>query len=245
MNISKSGYYKQLKNIGKLNKYEIDRLELQKLIEDIHRRKPSYGYRRINAKILTETGWIVTDNLVHKVCKSLNIKSKARHYRYKRPGEESLKNEMLNNKIKRGYKDLETIFHTDQGAIYSSLSFNNILKDFFITRSMSRAGTPTDNPVIESKNGWLKKEMYIDFDINNYSTVQEFIKEIVEDNNNYRPSYALNYKTPVEYKAQLGFAQHLIFCVYFLLTTSLLSFAFYLECLSWLFAKKHSNISVL
>lgn len=64
---------------------------------------------------------------------------------------------MLNNKIKRGYKDLETIFHTDQGAIYSSLSFNNILKDFFITRSMSRAGTPTDNPVIESKNGWLKK----------------------------------------------------------------------------------------
>lgn len=272
MNISKSGYYKWLKNIGKLNKYEIDRLELQKLIEDIHRRKPSYGYRRINAKILTETGWIVTDNLVHKVCKSLNIKSKARHYRYKRPGEESLKyaniikrnwkttrpfekvvsdtttfwfkrkqydwtfyldvfnneiigsdvreskyganvlnhrlalNEMLNNKIKRGYKDLETIFHTDQGAIYSSLSFNNILKDFFITRSMSRAGTPTDNPVIESKNGWLKKEMYIDFDINNYSTVQEFIKEIVEDNNNYRPSYALNYKTPVEYKAQLGFA---------------------------------------
>ena len=206
MNISKSGYYKWLKNIGKLNKYEIDRLELQKLIEDIHRRKPSYGYRRINAKILTETGWIVTDNLVHKVCKSLNIKSKARHYRYKRPGEESLKNEMLNNKIKRGYKDLETIFHTDQGAIYSSLSFNNILKDFFITRSMSRAGTPTDNPVIESKNGWLNKEMYIDFDINNYSTVQEFIKEIVEDNNNYRPSYALNYKTPVEYKAQLGFA---------------------------------------
>lgn len=35
MNISKSGCYKWLKNIGKLNKYEIDRLELQKLIEDI------------------------------------------------------------------------------------------------------------------------------------------------------------------------------------------------------------------
>lgn len=205
MNISKSGYYKWLKNIGKLNKYEIDRLELQKLIEDIHRRKPSYGYRRINAKILTETGWIVTDNLVFN---NEIIGSDVRESKY---GANVLNhrlalNEMLNNKIKRGYKDLETIFHTDQGAIYSSLSFNNILKDFFITRSMSRAGTPTDNPVIESKNGWLKKEMYIDFDINNYSTVQEFIKEIVEDNNNYRPSYALNYKTPVEYKAQLGFA---------------------------------------
>ena len=111
----------------------------------------------------------------------------------------------LQEKIKRGYKDLDTIFHTDQGSVYSSVSFNNILNSYTITRSMSRAGTPTDNPVIESKNGWLKKEMYIDFDINNYNTVQEFIDDIVYDNNNLRPSYALNYKTPVEYRNQLGF----------------------------------------
>ena len=39
---------------------------------------------------------------------------------------------------------------------------------------MSLTGTPTDNPVIESKNGWLKKEMYIDFDINNYKTLIEY-----------------------------------------------------------------------
>ena len=68
-------------------------------------------------------------------------------------------NYMLNEKIKRGYKDLDTIFHTDQGSVYSSVSFNNILNSYTITRSMSRAGTPTDNPVIESKNGWLKKEI--------------------------------------------------------------------------------------
>ena len=117
---------------------------------------------------------------------------------------EALK-DMLNTKIKREYKDLETIFHTDQGAVYSSLSFNATFENTSIIRSMSRAGTPTDNPVIESKNGWLKKEMYIDFDINNYNTVQDFIKDIVKDNNEYRPSYALNYKTPVEYRTQLGF----------------------------------------
>ena len=271
MNISRSGYYKWLKNKDILNKYEIDRLELKKLIEDIHHRKPSYGYRRINSKILRETGWIVSDNLVYKVCKALKIKSKAKHYKYKKNGEESVKypniirgnwntrrpfekvvsdtttfcykkklydwtfyldvfnneiigsdvreskyganvlnhrmalKEMLNNKIKRGYKDLETILHTDQGSVYSSVSFNNILKSFFITRSMSRVGTPTDNPVIESKNGWLKKEMYIDFDINNYNTVQEFIEDVVKDNNENRPSYAINYKTPIEYRSQLGF----------------------------------------
>ena len=92
---------------------------------------------------------------------------------------------------------------------------------------MSRAGTPTDNPVIESKNGWIKKEMYIDFDINNYNTVQEFINDIIWDNNNYRPSYALKNKTPIEYRTQLGFKYYFL-SVYFLLTTSLTKLTFYL-----------------
>lgn len=271
MKVSRSGYYKWLKNKENLNNYELNRKDLGILIKDIHTRKPSYGYHRINAIIRRETGWIVSDNLVHKVCKLLNIKSKTRHYKYKNPGEESIKysnqicgnwnttrpfekivsdtttfwfrkrkydwtfyldvfnneivgydvrdsmhgngiinhrealNDMLNNKIKRGYKELETIVHTDQGSVYSSVSFNNIFKSYMVTRSMSRAGTPTDNPVIESKNGWIKKEMYIDFDINNYNTVQEFIDDIVWDNNNFRPSYALNYKPPIDYKTQLGF----------------------------------------
>ena len=271
MKISRSGYYKWLKNRNILNRYEKDRLVLKELIIDIHRRKPSYGYRRINTLIRRETGWYISDNLVHKVCRALKIKSQAKHYKYTKKGEESVKypniikgnwkttrpfekvvsdtttfkfknhsydwtyyldvfnseiigsdvresqfganvlnhrlalQSMLDNKIKRGYADLETIFHTDQGSVYSSLSFNNILKDFCIARSMSRIGTPTDNPVIESKNGWLKKEMYIDFDINNYTTVQDFIKDVIKDNNEFRPSYALKYKTPIEYRIQSGF----------------------------------------
>lgn len=120
---------------------------------------------------------------------------------------------MLNNKIKRGYKDQDTIVYTNQGIIYFSVLFNNMFNSHNITKSMSRAGTPTDNPVIESKNGWIKKEMYVDFDINNYNTVQEFINDIIWDN--YRPSYTLNYKNPIEYRAQL-----ILFSVYFLLTTS-------------------------
>ena len=43
-------------------------------------------------------------------------------------------------------------------------------------------------------------------DIYPYSSdPQEFIDDIVWDNNNFRPSYALNYKTPIDYKTQLGF----------------------------------------
>ena len=84
MNISRSGYYKWLKNKDKLNNYEIVRRDLGELIIDIHKRKPSYGYHRINAIIKLEIGLVVSDNLVHKVCKLLGIKSRAKHYKYKK-----------------------------------------------------------------------------------------------------------------------------------------------------------------
>ena len=209
MNISRSGYYKWLKTKNILNQYEINRRDLESLIRDIHKRKLSYGYHRINYLIRKETGWVVSDNLVHKVCKILKIRSKARHYSiYKKPGEESIKypnlinnnwnttrplekitsdttmiwfkrqrydwtyyvdafddsiigsdvkpfyhgvsmknhkdalQDMLNDKIKRGYKSQETIFHSDQGTIYSSVAFNNAHKDYNITRSTSRHPYP-------------------------------------------------------------------------------------------------------
>ena len=92
MNVSRSGYYKWLKNKDILNNYEVNRKDLGELITGIHSRKPSYGYRRINAIIRRETGWIVSNNLVHKVCKLLKIRSKAKHYSvYRKPGEESIK----------------------------------------------------------------------------------------------------------------------------------------------------------
>lgn len=47
--------------------------------------------------------------------------------------------------------------------------------------------------------------MYIDFNQEDYETVEEYINAIIHDHNYLRPSYALNYKTPIEYRTQLGF----------------------------------------
>ena len=111
---------------------------------------------------------------------------------------------LLINKLKKEQTSLD-ILHTDQGSVYSSKSYNALLSTNSIQHSMSRAGTPTDNPVIESKNGWLKKEMYIDFNQEDYENVEDYIAAIIEDNNNFRPAYALNYKTPIQYRTELGF----------------------------------------
>ena len=50
------------------------------------------------------------------------------------------------------------ILHSDQGTQYTSSVYNNLIKDYGITQSMSRAGTPLDNAPIESFFGTLKCE---------------------------------------------------------------------------------------
>ena len=54
------------------------------------------------------------------------------------------------------------VLHTDQGSVYSSQAFYNAHKDYTIIRSMSRAGVPTDNPIIEAINGWIIQKAGID-----------------------------------------------------------------------------------
>ena len=60
--------------------------------------------------------------------------------------------DFLRIKEARGYSDKHTILHSDQGIVYASKKFEKTHKDYPITRSRSRAATPTDNPVIESLN---------------------------------------------------------------------------------------------
>ena len=111
---------------------------------------------------------------------------------------------LLEKVKKEQTEDLITL-HTDQGSVYSSESYNKLIENYNIQRSMSRAGTPTDNPVNESLNGWIKEELFIDFDLKHCDNISKLIEEYVCYYNYERPSYALNYKTPIQYKIESGF----------------------------------------
>lgn len=95
------------------------------------------------------------------------------------------------------------VLHTDQGSVYSSMAYNDLIKDTNIVRSMSRAGKPTDNPVNEALNGWIKEEMVNDFDVEQTKTRQEFkdmLDKYVIYYNTQRPCWAIGYDTPVNYR---------------------------------------------
>lgn len=59
------------------------------LFQEYHLRFPSHGYRWLNAKIRLDTGLVLSDPYAHKCCKTAGIKSKAKHYKYKKSGDAS------------------------------------------------------------------------------------------------------------------------------------------------------------
>ncbi len=97
------------------------------------------------------------------------------------------------------------IFHSDQGAVYSSKGFQEAHKNYNIIRSMSRVGTPTDNAVIESLNGWIKAEIKCDYNLKEWDSLETFIDQYIEFFNNERPAYKLQYKTPNQFLIDQGF----------------------------------------
>lgn len=60
--------------------------------------------------------------------------------------------------------------------------------------------TPTDNSAMESINGWIKAELFMDFHVTGERPVYEEVNEYIKFFNEERPAYALSYLTPKQYR---------------------------------------------
>lgn len=261
MSINRSSFYywkKRLSDPAPRTKKLFDNIQL---FSEYHMKYPSHGYRWLNAKLRLDTGLILSDQYAHRCCKIAGIKSKSKHYKYKKPGdpgrvfpnllsaqinidgplqcivsdmtafyvkgtyyELTLYMDLWNNEIvshalsgKRGdrmtyingLKDLlelkkthpeyQMILHSDQGSVYTSKAYNDLLP-MYVDRSMSRAGTPTDNAAMESINGWIKAELFTDLHITGEKPVEEEIDDYIVFFNEQRPAYSLHYLTPKQYR---------------------------------------------
>ena len=236
------------------------------LFQEYHLKFPSHGYRWLNAKIRLDTGRDMSDPYAHKCCKIAGIKSKAKHYKYKKPGdpfrifpnlltaelvitgplecivsdmtafwvhgiyyELTLYMDLWNNEIvahalssKRGdrmtyisglndlielkkqHPEYRMVLHSDQGTVYASKAFNELLPMYHIDHSMSRAGTPTDNAAMEAINGWIKAELFMDLHVTGEKPVNKEVDEYIIFFNEQRPAYSLGYLTPKQYKERFA-----------------------------------------
>ncbi|MBF1683984.1 MAG: DDE-type integrase/transposase/recombinase, partial [Selenomonas sp.] len=106
--------------------------------------------------------------------------------------------------FKKQYPNQKLILHSDQGSVYASKSYNELLPMYNIVRSMSRAGTPTDNAAMEAINGWIKAELFTDFHITSPENVPAQVSDYIRFFNAERPAYALGYLTPKQYREQFA-----------------------------------------
>lgn len=262
MEIQRSSFYNWKKRLSNPANHTRNLVSNILLFQEYHLKYPSHGYRWLNAKIRLDTGLVLSDPYAHKCCKVAEIKSKSKHYRYKKPGEPdrtypnllmsevrvdgplqcivsdmtafyvkgiyhelTLYMDLWNNEIvshalssRRGdrmtymsglndlialksqYPEYEMVLHSDQGSVYASKNFNDLLPMYNIVRSMSRAGTPTDNAAMEAINGWIKAELFVDLHVTENGDTAQEISDYIYFFNEQRPAYSLNYMTPRQYK---------------------------------------------
>lgn len=103
--------------------------------------------------------------------------------------------------------DLLLLFHSDQGANYTSRTFRTYLKELGIKSSFSNPGEPHDNAVMESFNTTLKKEEFYVRHYRSERDLKDSIKEYIEFYNSYRIHSYNNKKTP-DQKEELFFSQN-------------------------------------
>ena len=106
--------------------------------------------------------------------------------------------------LKKLHPEYKMVLHSDQGSVYASKAFNELLPMYGIVHSMSRAGTPTDNGAMEAINGWIKSELMTDFHVTGEKPIQEEINDYIKFFNEERPAYSLGYLTPKQYREQFS-----------------------------------------
>jgi transposase InsO family protein len=99
--------------------------------------------------------------------------------------------------------DENAFIHSDQGAHYTSPTFQNIVKSTGLGQSMSRRGNCWDNAPMESFFGHFKDEVNLE----NCKTFEELVEEIddyMDYYNNYRYQWDLKKMTPAQYRSHLN-----------------------------------------
>ena len=97
----------------------------------------------------------------------------------------------------------QALFHSDQGVQYSSAGYCNLLKEYNVLQSMSRAGVPRDNAVMESFWGRFKDTLRKHFRFWERDDLHDVVADCVHYFNFVRPVRKLNGKPPVLFRSEL------------------------------------------
>lgn len=100
--------------------------------------------------------------------------------------------------------DIEVIFHSDQGKQYGAKATIDACINLHFERSMSRAGTPTDNPIAERFVETFKLAVVERYSYRTIGEFNQFAEQWLNFYNNTRPHESLGQSSPNNYAIQNG-----------------------------------------
>ncbi len=112
-----------------------------------------------------------------------------------RPAERLLKKKMST--------EHQVLLHSDQGVQYSSAGYCNLLREYNVVQSMSRAGNPRDNAVMESFWGRFKDALRYHFRYWEAKNLHSVVEQAIHYFNYERPVRKLKGKPPVLFRTEL------------------------------------------
>ena len=203
MNIRRSSFYawkKRLSNPSERAKALIDNIML---FREYHVKYPSHGYRWLNAKIRLDTGLVLSPAYTHKCCKIAGIKSKAKYYRYKKPGDTCrvfpnlIMTELRIDRPLQCIVSDMTAFYV-KGVYYELTLYMDLWNNEIVSHSLSsKHGDRMTyisglRDLLELKKQHPEYRMILHSDQGAVYASKAF--------NEQRPAYSLNYLTPVKFR---------------------------------------------
>ncbi len=91
-------------------------------------------------------------------------------------------------------------FHSDQGTNYTSVEYEDLLRALKVEQSLSQAGTPYDNSVIEGFFSNFKQEDLNNCEFEHFDELVAVVDRYMNYYNSYRPHQHLGYLSPIEYE---------------------------------------------
>jgi transposase InsO family protein len=114
-------------------------------------------------------------------------------------------NALVYRTIRKAHKEVADglILHSDQGFQYSSHGYSNLIKEYGILPSMSRAGTPLDNAPAENFIGVFKVECFYRQKVDTFIQANQLVDEYIHFYN-YERIQLKTMLTPFEKRRQLA-----------------------------------------
>ena len=181
-----------------------DHLLVARHLREARRSALEFKPDSVNQVWVSDTSAVLTHGRLYYICVYLDLCSrKVVAWRIGRNNSTQLVKRTFLEGYSMRSRPKSLVIHTDNGACYTAYSYEQILRKYRVSHSLSRAHVPHDNAVAESFFNTLKREgIFLNGYPRSLRELNERVSMYIEYYNSTRPHEHLGYLSPNEFERQ-------------------------------------------